>query len=243
MHLDITAVPAVDRAAAGVILASEWRTADPGQQQRAADAALHAWRHSPWPEGLIAHNCLLGEDGVTVLHYIQWSGEDAARAFAAAGKPQWARIVDESVPGIDHREATAYRLYRSTTLPGQAPSAGCLVTVTVDFDGPDESRQRAWVDNAFAAAGTADPSPEAGMLAAHFHLSLDGTRVLNLAQWTTSQAHRDSIDSAAVPARRFRAAVRDFPGVARSTARRYTPGWRATPPGKRFHPARLARNV
>lgn len=225
MHLATSAVP-VPGPADGVILAGEWRIADSGRQQSAAAAALEAWRHVPRPEGLIAHSCMLGEDGCTLLHWSQWTGQDTARAFAGAGKAAWARAVDAAVPGIEHRKVTAYRPYRSTTPSAQASAAGCLVTVTVDFDGPDTGRQRAWVDTVFTAAGTAGPSPQAGMLAARFCLSLDGTRVLNLAEWTTSQAHRDA---AAVPARPLRTAVREFPGVTRTTVQRYVPCWRAVP--------------
>lgn len=98
------------------------------------------------------------------------------------------------------------------------PGVPGVVTVTVDLDEPDPERQRAWVDNAFDAAGTADPAPEAGLLSARFHLSLDGARVLNLAEWTTAQAHRD----AAGITDGFRKRVRGFPGAS-SVTRRHLP--------------------
>jgi hypothetical protein len=152
------------------------------------------------------------------VHFTQWTGQVAARAFTRSDKSLWASAVDDAVPGIARLKVTAYRRYRSTTALTAPPPTGCLVTVTVDFDGPDPRRQRAWVDNTFAAAGTVDPSPDAGMLAAHFHVSLDGTRVLNLAEWTSAQAHRDAL---AMPAPPFRARVRAFPGVISSVAQRY----------------------
>ena len=228
MNVDERTAPEPRRAGV-VILVGEWSLPGPEQQRRAADAALNAWRHILWPDGLIAYSCLLGEDERSVLHYSQWSGENAARVFASADKRRWAQAVDDSVPGIDRRGVTAYRLYRSTTPLDHAPPAGCLVTVTIGFDGPDEGRQQAWIDSVFTAAGTASPEPKAGMLAAHFHVSLDGTRVLNLAEWSTSRAHRNAVDSADASAQRLRAAVHAFPGVTRTVVRRYARYRRATP--------------
>jgi hypothetical protein len=66
-----------------LVLMGQW-TAPIGRDQRpAAEAALEAWRDGTWPAGLLAHYCLLGEDGRTVLHYQQWSvdfdGADSRR--------------------------------------------------------------------------------------------------------------------------------------------------------------------
>lgn len=158
-----------------------------------------------------------------MLQYSQWADESASRAFAGTDKPLWAHAVHTAVPGIEHRKVTAYRLYRNTTPVVEPPPTGCLVTVTIDFDEPGAQRQRCWVDNVFAAAGTTDASPTVGMLAAHFHVSVDGTRVLNLAEWTTAQAHHDAGASTTTPAERFRTAVQDFPGVVNSDVRRYAP--------------------
>lgn len=215
-----SAVPDPTRADACLVLIGEWQVPDAGTGRRAADAALAAWRQHGWPDGLRAHHCLLGEDGRTVLHYAQWADEEAARTFAGTGKPAWARSVDRAVPGVRHTRVTAYRRYRDTDRLSAPPSTGCLVTVTVTFDGADQDQQRAWVDNVFAAAGTTESSPSAGMLAAHFHVSLDGTRVLNLAEWTTADAHRAAVTG---PDNGFRTRVRGFPGVGSSAARRYLP--------------------
>lgn len=208
------------RADAGLVLVGEWCVADPARQRDAADAALEAWRYRSLPAGLLAHHCLLGEDGRTVVHYLQWDDDVAARTFARTGKPCWIQAVDSAVPGIRHRAVTAYRRYRDTAPLPAPPATGCLVTVTVDLDGPDRQRQRAWVDNVFHAAGSASASPAAGMLAAHFHVSVDGRRVLNLAEWTSAEAHRDAV---AGPATGFRAGVRAFPGVVRNVTRRHVP--------------------
>lgn len=202
----------------GLVLVGAWSVSGPADQRRIADAALDAWRTGPWPGGLLAYDCLLGEDERTVVHCSEWTDEAAARAFAGAGKSAWLHAVHDAVPDIVHQKVTAYRRYRSTTPLPAPPPAGCVVTVTVDLEEPDPERQRAWVDNAFDAAGTADPAPEAGLLSARFHLSLDGARVLNLAGWTTAQAHRD----AAGVTDGFRERVRGFPG-ATSVTRRHLP--------------------
>ena len=120
-----------------LVLIGEWSAPGPDAQRRAAEAALNAWRAHPWPDGLLAHHCLLGEDGRAVVHHLRWADEAAARAFAGTGKPGWARTVDAAAPGITRHRVTAYRQYRTTTPLTAAPPAGCLVTVTVDLDAPD----------------------------------------------------------------------------------------------------------
>lgn len=219
MWIETDPVPDVERDGVGMVLVGEW-TVRQGDQRRAADAALAAWPADAPPDGMLAHHCLLGEDGATVLHYQQWSDPEACRAFVDAGRPRWLASLDAQVPGIAHRRATAYQVYRSTEPSPDAPPCGCLVTVTVDFDGPDGQRQRDWIDTVFTASGTDRAAPAAGLIAAHFHVGLDGTRVLNLAAWSTGDAHRRA---AATPAPKLRTATQRFPGVAGSAARRFTP--------------------
>ncbi|MDP1125051.1 hypothetical protein Q5O12_26370, partial [Klebsiella pneumoniae] len=54
------------------------------------------------------------------------------------------------------------------------------------------------------------------LLAAHFHVSTDGRRVVNYAEWTDVQAHVDALaagsDGVGTPTPRWRR-VREFPGV------------------------------
>lgn len=38
---------------------------------------------------------------------------------------------------------------------------------------------------------TKDVAPMPGSIAAHFHISTDGTRLFNYAEWTDAQAHID----------------------------------------------------
>jgi hypothetical protein len=88
-------LPQVTHPDAGLVLVGEWGTSGAAHQRAAADAALGAWEAVPAPEGLLSYGCLLGEDDRTLLHYVQWSGEDAARAFVSTDR--WAAAVGEAV--------------------------------------------------------------------------------------------------------------------------------------------------
>ena len=107
--------------------------------------------------------------------------------------------LQEAVPGLTLTPPVFYRRYRSGTPSRRAAMPGCIVVVSVEFDGPDEARQRAWVDTVFDALA-AEPSPPAGGIGAHFHLSLDGTRVLNYAEWVDEASHRAALERSGIGA-------------------------------------------
>ncbi|MFC5823556.1 antibiotic biosynthesis monooxygenase [Nonomuraea insulae] len=163
--------------------------------------------HAPWPEGLISFSTLVSTDGETVLTYTQWANGEASREFMA---------------GLTGTEPVEYRLYRSSGRE-DPPVPGCVVVVSVEFDGPDNQRQQHWIDTVFdAMAGETQPHP--GGISGHFHLSTDGTRVLNYAEWTDEQAHRDALDTsgqATVGSSPGWRRVVDFPGVKSGGFRRY----------------------
>ncbi|UKD53283.1 antibiotic biosynthesis monooxygenase [Amycolatopsis sp. FU40] len=161
----------------------------------------------PWPAGLISFHVLASTEGEASLVYTQWAENAADPGF---------------VRGVSGGDPMEYRLYRSgnrdnTTVPG------CIVVVSVEFDDADAQRQRRWVDTVFGAlAGEETLAP--GGISGHFHVSADGTRVLNYAEWTDEQSHRDAL------ARSGRGTVgvsdgwqkvQDFPGVRGSGFRRY----------------------
>jgi deazaflavin-dependent oxidoreductase (nitroreductase family) len=125
---------------------------------------------------------------------------------------------------VDLPGATEYRLYRSAVRENPPPT-GCVVVVSVEFDGPDEQRQREWVDTVFEALES-ETDPPAGGISARFHLSTDGTRVLNFAEWTDEQAHRDALarsGQGTVGVSPGWRRVLEFPGVKASGFRRYLP--------------------
>ena len=72
----------------------------------------------------------------------------------------------------------------------------------------------------FSAADSDQASLEAGLIATHFHVSVDGTRVLKIAEWTTADAHRNAVTE---PAARLRSTTQRFPGVTGIAVQRFTP--------------------
>ncbi|CAM5561760.1 Antibiotic biosynthesis monooxygenase OS=Streptomyces alboniger OX=132473 GN=CP975_08070 PE=4 SV=1 [Streptomyces alboniger] len=163
-----------------------------------------------------------GSDGSTVLHFSQWRDEKAYEEFfTAAGNGRDARNadIDAAVPGIERLGLHRTRLYRSH--PGgrgnDRREPGAIVLVQVDFDAPDPGRARAWVDGVLDALD-GDPAGRPGLLSAHFHVSTDGTRVINYAEWESERAHADALAAAGEgigsPTPEWRR-VREFPGVVR----------------------------
>lgn len=199
-------LPEITRPDAGVSTFSEWIVGAPQRQGAALDAAMDAWNDEPWPVGMLSYTCFVSLDGSTLRHHTQWTDDDARRRFWSAETPEQAprhlaesrvarvRTIDEVVPGIERDGLAVYDLYRSY-IPGLAPAApGCIVIVTIDFDGPDRARQHQWID-AVLAALDAEHEPIPGLLGAHFHTSTDGAQVVNYAEWTSVQAHRDALDN------------------------------------------------
>jgi len=222
---------------------SHWRVGTPERQQAAVDAIDAAWLKRPWPgEWLLGYHVYASTDGELLLHYSQWTEQSAHGGYVGRGqRDERVAEIDAAVPGIERFGLTPTSRYRSVSRrnaePGDGPhrgsggehgpqlggEPGCLVLVDVTFDGPDEERQRAWVDAVLEALAD-DSAPHPGGLSAHFHLSSDGTRVLNYAEWTDEQAHLDALaapgDGAGGPTAAWRR-VQEFPGLTGSTVRRY----------------------
>ncbi|MEU6142110.1 antibiotic biosynthesis monooxygenase [Streptomyces sp. NPDC047081] len=211
---------------------STWRVGTPLRQRRTVEAVAAAWERRPWPApGLLGYHLYTGHDTSTVLHYSQWTDEPAYEAFVRTRRQERVDEIDTAVPGIEHLGLGRYRHYRSGGAPeGRAVSEGraartpgCIVVVDVEFESADPERQRAWVDAVFEALEN-EPAPHPGGIAAHFHLSTDGTRVLNYAEWESAQAHLealaapgDGIGSATALWER----VQTWPGLKSSTVSRY----------------------
>ncbi|MFI6411282.1 antibiotic biosynthesis monooxygenase [Streptomyces sp. NPDC050585] len=233
--------PDLARPGVGLVKASTWRVGTPERQRAAVDAIARTWQKRPWPtEGLLSYTVHIGEDGDTLLHYSQWRSEEDYQELVRTERTERNAEIDAAVPGIERVALHSYEPYRGTGpgAEGGARVPGCVVTVDVEFDGPDPARQRAWAD-AVLAALAGDPAP--GGISARFHLGLDGTRVLNYAEWESAGAHtaweRGDADLEApdapgggtgAPAARWRA-VRTYPGLVRSTVRRYAPGLSLAP--------------
>ncbi|WP_447008288.1 hypothetical protein ACRAKI_18145 [Saccharothrix isguenensis] len=113
-----------------------------------------------------------------------------------------------------------YRRYRSVGLASPDRPVGCVVLVSVEFDRPGLAEE--WVDLVLSALA-AEEEPDRGGISGHFHVSADGTRVLNYAEWTSAQAHRDALSrgDGAVGVSDLWRRVRSFTGLKVSDVRRY----------------------
>ncbi|MFD5305962.1 antibiotic biosynthesis monooxygenase [Streptomyces rochei] len=173
---------------------STWKVGTPERQRQTVDAIARTWENRPWPaDGLLGYHVYTGHDGSTLLHHSQWADEQAYEDFFRTHRQERVDEIDTAVPGIERLWLGRYRHYRSLVRDhGPAPVPGCVVIVDVEFEGPDPDRQRAWVD-AVLEALQSDPEPRPGAVSAHFHLSTDGTRVLNYAEWESARAHIDAL--------------------------------------------------
>ncbi|MEV6549864.1 antibiotic biosynthesis monooxygenase [Streptomyces sp. NPDC051597] len=227
------ALPDPRRPGVGVVKSSVWRTGTPERQRAAVEAIAKAWGSRDWPDsGLLAYSVLTGTDGDSLLHYSQWRSESAYQDFVRRFRDDRNAEIDAAVPGIERVALHSYALYRSSDpRPGAPRTPGCVVVVDVEFEGPDPERRRAWVDGVFEALATDPDLPEGG-ISAHFHTSLDGTRVLNYAEWESEQAH---IDALAAPGSGVGSRtpewerVQSYPGVSGGGVARYLPALTVTP--------------
>ncbi|MFF1511360.1 antibiotic biosynthesis monooxygenase [Streptomyces sp. NPDC058326] len=220
--------PDFHRPGVGAVLASTWRVGTPERQRAAVEAVRGVWQSREWPDpGLLAYTVYTGNDGDTLLHYSQWTTEQAFEDFVRTHRDDRNAEIDAAVPGIErvvlHRYAPPYR---SAVLDDRSARTlpGALAVVEVDFEGPDEARQKGWVDAVFAAMDDEEGKrPARGGIGAHFHLSTDGTRVLNLAEWEDERAHAEWLAADASEVGEAWARVRGYPGLTGSRVRRYTP--------------------
>jgi hypothetical protein len=82
-----------------------------------------------------------------------------------------------------------------------------------------------WVDLVFEALGD-EQTPHPGGISAHFHLSEDGTRIANYAEWRSAADHIDALESSGRgtvgKSPKFEE-VKAFPGVVASDVQRFRP--------------------
>ncbi len=179
--------PVVNRPDVEVVVVSRWTGAGPGRQRAVAEAILAEWEREPWPPALDSLNALLSTDGQTVLTYAQWTGDAARREFEPSAPPSLVPGIDDARAGLERSGPVSYRLYRSTVPDGSERRPGCIVIVDIEAEGPERARQ--WVDFMFDDVGV-NARSHPGLISAHFHISTDGTWVLNYAEWTDEAAHQ-----------------------------------------------------
>jgi hypothetical protein len=166
----------IDRPDVTQITLDVWPTAGAAQRRLAAQLAADAL-----PPGARARHVHLGTNARTVLQYMQWAGAPVApTGQATAAVPANAEIAT-----LEHQ-----RLVYVRSLPGDpSPTVGCIVVVRFDVDGIQ--RQLELIERIVEAA--ADIPAHPGMLGSHFHRSLDGTQVVNYAEFRDQQAHDEVV--------------------------------------------------
>ncbi|SDZ36594.1 Antibiotic biosynthesis monooxygenase [Amycolatopsis xylanica] len=171
-----SAMPRIARPDSRAVFLSHWFVGDAVTGRAVLDEIGDAWERTAWPEGILAFSAYLSADGDTVMTYTQCADDTAYRPFVRALPAAVARV-----------EPVEYRLRRDVVLDSSAAAPGAIVIASFDVDGPE--RQETIVA---AVAANLERSPSAergGLIASHFHASLDGTRVINYAEWTTDEAH------------------------------------------------------
>jgi hypothetical protein len=201
---------------AGAFIASCWTVGTPGHQIAAAEAALTAMPAAP---GLLRFSIFRGIDDLTLFMLSQWTDEAARDAYVTvSGTPRAA--TDDAVPNISRDWRDPASLYRSFISDGSAEMR-CLVVVRQPLKRPDLQAQRDWADTVIGALES-DTEPMSGLSAASFFLPADGGHVLNLAEWTSADAHRAAMKGGNVGSPPKWEAARSHPGItAKPDVRRY----------------------
>ncbi|MDQ2837172.1 MAG: hypothetical protein M3Y42_20875 [Actinomycetota bacterium] len=176
---DPTAVaPDLARVEAPAVYLAHWWVPDAATGRADLAQVLASWHEADRPAGVSALALYLSADEDTVLIYAQCRTRDTYRPFRDGLRCAQAR-----------REPVEYRLCRSMVLDEHAGPPGALVAASFDVDGPE--RQTTIVDSILARIRSAPAADQHGLISVNFHSSVDGTRVINLAEWTTDQAHVD----------------------------------------------------
>ncbi len=223
--------PDITRPDATLVAVTEFEVGGPDEQQRLFAASRRAWVTLPWPATLLSITWLASTDGRRALAYVQWRDDSEFEAYGRTHRPVVATLLKDAVPSLEASPPVFYRRYRSGSRP-DAPEPGCIVVVSVEFDGPDEGRLQRWIDTVFEAIA-AEASPPAGGIGAHFHISLDSTRALNYAEWVDEASHIAALARSGIGSVGSGPKWRDvqtFPGLKGSRVTRYRVAGCLAPP-------------
>lgn len=176
------AAPDVRRADSTSVVASQWYVPDRPHVLGELRKIAARWQAGPLPEGLLSLSCWLSDTDDTALTWAQFSDLERFRRTADRSDD----IPLSVVRGVE------YQLARSVVLDDEKREPGCVVIAVFDVDGAE--RQRRTVETVGDALERGRESLP-GMLSANFHASVDGSRVLNYAEWTSAEAHAAFMDS------------------------------------------------
>lgn len=202
---DVVDLPDITRPDVGTILVSPWDVGDRHRQRTAVDATIAEWERAPKPNAFLTLNCFVSLDGETVLNYAQWTDDEAHHEFVREHRPELVREIDTAVPDIARPGLVRYRLYCSVGAGAAAADKPTAVSVAVyRIAGHDRARRLAdSLINAF--------HPCEGMSACHFHVDVDGTRLLVLGEWRDEHAHETFVSSSDDSVRHIAAAFEAEP--------------------------------
>ncbi|WP_146051266.1 antibiotic biosynthesis monooxygenase [Streptomyces noursei] len=186
--------PEVRRPDAGAVLIGEWDTGGPERQRAVMDGVARLWAEAPLPDGLLSRVLFAGTDGRSVLNYGQWTSHAARRGFlrtGAAGLTDRLAALLDGVGGVGTGGPGAFRLYASLPPGGEPPAPGCVVRTA--FRTAREDTARRLVDGLLERADGRRAGD--GAIASYFHLSEDGTRVVDYSEWADPQSHQRVVDT------------------------------------------------
>ncbi len=162
--------PDVGRLDAGLVVVSELTVNTPRAQRAAADAAIAMWDRVPWPQGLLSHSALLGLDGYSVLHWLQWTGEADYEEF------QGASAYDETQSPLEQGGTALYRPLRTTVTKLRRTPPEYIGILSAELDSSSEEHQRHCIEGIRSALSDTEAA------VGHFHVSIDGRRLLHYAE-------------------------------------------------------------
>jgi hypothetical protein len=205
---------------------STWSVGTPLRQRQTVEAVAGTWQRRPWPaDGLLGYHVYTGHDGSTLLHHSLWTDEHAFGAFVKTQRQERFDEIDTAVPGIQRTGLGLYTRYRSRErAAGDARVPGLVVIVRIDFEPDAAGRRTDWIDHVLQALAD-DPVGHRGLISANFHLSTDGTHVLNYAEWESARAYDEVLaapgEGIGAPTAQWER-VRTYPGVKGFRPSRYS---------------------
>jgi hypothetical protein len=194
------ALPVLDSADSAVALVTTVRVDGPRRQRAVAEVlAREGQERHDWPSGLISLTVYVDGQGDTVLAYTQWSTQhQLTEALKHPEGRAWRGDV-AALDGALGATATSFRHYR--TVRGTAVTEPVPVPESFPvafFDTADEDAARSWLDGLLESEERTEGEDRTypGAVAAHLHISLDGTKVLSFSEWLSEEqatAHIEAV--------------------------------------------------